>query len=110
MSTWETVIWTVARAGGVTAYVLLTLAVALGLALSLRWQAERWPRLIPNDLHRFLTLLSLAFVALHGLAVWLDPFTRFGWTEVLVPLMSHYRPLWMALGIVAAYPCLVVSP
>jgi hypothetical protein len=108
MSTWQTVAWTVARAGGLTAYVLLTLAVALGLALSLRWQADRWPRLITNDLHRFLTLLSLAFVAVHGLAVWLDPFMRFGWTEVLVPLMSHYRPLWMALGIVAGYLALAV--
>ena len=71
MSTWETVAWTVARAGGLTAYVLLTLAVALGLALSLRWQSPRWPRLITNDLHRFLTLLSLAFIAIHGLAGWL---------------------------------------
>jgi hypothetical protein len=33
---------------------------------------------------------------------------RFGWTEVLVPLMSHYRPLWMALGIVAGYLALAV--
>jgi hypothetical protein len=108
MSAWETVAWTVARAGGLTAYVLLTLAVALGLALSLRWEAARWPRLITNDLHRFLTLLSLALVAVHGPAVWLDPFMRFGWTEVLVPFMSHYRPLWMALGIVAGYLALAV--
>jgi hypothetical protein len=108
MSRWETVAWTVARAGGFTAYILLTLAVALGLALSLRWQSPRWPRLLTNDLHRFLTLLSLAFVAIHGLAVWLDPFMRFGWMEVLVPLMSHYRSLWMALGIVAGYLALAV--
>jgi DMSO/TMAO reductase YedYZ heme-binding membrane subunit len=108
MNMWETIAWMVARAGGFTAYVLLTLAVALGLALSLRWQSTRWPRLITNDLHRFLTLLSLAFVAVHGLAVWLDPFMRFGWTEVLVPFMSHYRPLWMALGIVAGYLALAV--
>jgi hypothetical protein len=33
---------------------------------------------------------------------------RFGWTEVLVPLMSHYRSLWMALGIVAGYLALAV--
>ena len=74
----------------------------------MRWQSTRWPRLITNELHRFLTLLSLAFVAVHGLAVWLDPFMRFGWTEVLVPWMSHYRPLWMALGIVAGYLALAV--
>ena len=33
---------------------------------------------------------------------------QFGWAEVLVPLMSHYRPLWMALGIVAGYLALAV--
>ena len=103
MSGLETLTWTVARAGGLTAYALLSLSVVLGLALSVRWQAPRWPRLITNDLHRFLTLLSLVFVVVHGLAVWLDPFTSFNWNEVLVPLLSHYRPLWMALGIVAAY-------
>ena len=31
---WETVTWDVARAGGFTAYILLTLAVVAGLALS----------------------------------------------------------------------------
>lgn len=103
MSSWETLTWIVARAGGLTAYALLTLSVVLGLALSVRWQAARWPRLITNDLHRYLTLLSLVFIAVHGLAVWLDPFMRFGWSEVLLPLLSHYRPLWMALGIVAGY-------
>ena len=103
MSNWETLVWTVARAGGLTAYVLLTLSVLMGLALSVRWQTARWPRLITNDLHRFVTLLSLVFIAVHGLAVWLDPFMRFGWSEIFVPLVSHYRPLWMALGIVAGY-------
>lgn len=103
MSVGETLAWTVARAGGLTAYVLLSLSVVLGLALSIRWQRPRWPRLITNDLHRFLTLLSLAFIVVHGLAVLLDPFMGFGWNEVLVPLMSHYRPLWIACGIVAGY-------
>ena len=103
MSLWSSVTWDVARAGGLTAYVLLTLSVILGLLLSVRWQSTRWPRLITNDLHRYLTLLSLVFVAVHGLASLLDPFMQFSLSEILVPLMSHYRPVWMALGIVAGY-------
>jgi hypothetical protein len=86
----------------------LTLSVALGLALSLRWQSARWPRLLTNDLHRFVTLLTLVFTAVHGLAAWLDPFMRFGWTEMLVPLASHYRPRWMAMGILAGYLALAI--
>jgi hypothetical protein len=108
MNLWSTITWDMARAGGLTAYVLLTLSIVLGLTLSIRWQNARWPRLITNDMHRFVTLLTLVFVAVHGLASWLDPFMRFGWAELLVPLLSHYRPLWMALGIVAGYLALAL--
>lgn len=103
MSVWGQVTWDIARAGGFVAYGLLTLAVALGLALSMRWQAPRWPRLINSELHNFVTLLSLVFTIIHVLAVWLDPFTAFGWSEVFIPLVSHYRAIWMAFGIVGLY-------
>jgi hypothetical protein len=103
MSLWSQIIWDVARAGGFVAYGLLTLSVALGLALSMRWQSKRWPRLVNSELHNFVTLVSLAFTIIHILAVWLDPFTAFGWTEVFIPFVSHYRPLWIAFGIIAFY-------
>lgn len=101
---WETVTWDVARAGGFTAYILLTLAVVVGLALSTQLQSpNRWPRLINSELHNFLTLLSTIFLGVHVLAVVVDPFTHFGLNEILIPLASHYRPEWMALGIVGLY-------
>jgi len=104
MSIWQTVTWNVARTGGFTAYILLTLAVAVGLALTMQLQSPSyWPRLINSELHNFLTLLSVVFVGVHILAVWIDPFTRFGWNEVFIPLVSHYRVMWMALGIIALY-------
>jgi predicted ferric reductase len=101
---WETVTWDVARAGGFTAYILLTLAVVVGLALSTQLQSpSRWPRLINSELHNFLTLLSTIFLGVHVLAVIVDPFTHFGLNEILIPLASHYRAEWMALGIVGLY-------
>src|SRR5438874_1356258 len=104
MTIWQTVTWDVARAGGFTAYALLTLTVAVGLMLSGQLQSpSRWPRLLNSELHNFLTLLSTIFLVVHVLAVWVDPFTNFGWNEVFIPFASHYRPVWMALGIVALY-------
>src|SRR5260370_27711720 len=101
---WETVTWDVARAGGFTAYILLTVAVGVGMALSTQFQSpSRWPRLINSELHNFLTLLSTIFLGVHVLAVIADPFTHFGLNEILIPLASHYRPEWMALGIVGLY-------
>lgn len=101
---WQAVTWDIARAGGFTAYILLSLAVIVGLALSTKLQSpSRWPRLINSELHNFLTLLGTVFLTVHILAVWIDPFTHFGLNEILIPLASHYRPVWMALGIVALY-------
>lgn len=101
---WETVTWDIARAGGFTAYVLLSLAVVVGLALSTQLQSpSRWPRLLNSELHNFLTLLSTIFLVIHVLAAWIDPFTKFGWNEIFIPLASHYRPVWMAFGIVGLY-------
>ena len=101
---WEAVAWDIARAGGFTAYILLALSVIVGLALSTKLQSPgRWPRLINSELHNFLTLLSTIFLGVHVLAVWVDPFTHFGWNEVLIPFASYYRPIWMAFGIVALY-------
>lgn len=96
--------WIVARASGFTAYGLVSLAMILGLLLTQRWQSRSfWPRLINDQVHQYLIVLAGVFTLIHGVFVWLDPFTRFTWLEVLVPGTSHYRPLWMALGIVAAY-------
>jgi predicted ferric reductase len=110
MSIWQAVTWNVARSGGFTAYILLTLAVAVGLMLSAQVQSpSRWPRLINSELHNFLALLSAVFLVVHILAVWVDPFTHFGWSEILIPFVSYYRSSWMALGIVALYLGLAVG-
>jgi predicted ferric reductase len=101
---WDTVTWDIARAGGWTAYALFTLAVIVGLLLSTQVQSpSRWPRLINSELHNFLSLLGTIFLGIHILAVWIDPFTHFGWRDILIPFVSSYRTLWMALGIVAVY-------
>jgi len=108
VTTWNAVTWDTARAGGLIAYVLLTAAVALGLVLRNRWQSSRWPRLVTNELHGYVSLLALVFIAVHVFAVAIDPFTHFGLAAVLVPFASHYRPIWMSLGIVALYLLLAV--
>ena len=108
MTTWSAVTWDTARAGGFAAYVLLTLAVAIGLILRSRLSSERWPRVITYELHGYVSLLALVFLTLHVLAVAVDPFTHFGLGELIVPFASHYRPLWMGLGIVALYLLLAV--
>lgn len=100
--------WEIARAGGMLAYVLASASVVIGMLVSLKLRSPNWPRFLTTELHRYVSVLTLVFTVVHGLAVWLDPFTDFAPAEVLVPIASHYRPIWIAFGIVAGYLLLAV--
>ena len=95
-------IWYVARAGGMLAYLLLTSSVVVGLLLSSRTKLRSWPRFAVEDVHRFLGLLAGAFIVVHGGALLLDRFVPISLSQLLVPGTDSYRPLAVAFGIVAA--------
>jgi predicted ferric reductase len=94
-------LWYFARAAGLVSLLLLAATVALGLALTLRWRSPSWPTFVSEGLHRYLTTVLFVFLAIHVVTIWLDPFTKLSLVEVLVPFVSSYRPVWMALGICA---------
>ncbi|MFN8620831.1 MAG: ferric reductase-like transmembrane domain-containing protein [Chloroflexota bacterium] len=105
---WQSLTWQVARTSGFVAIGLLTASVAMGLVLSLKWKSTRYPRFVTTEVHRFITLLSLVFIAVHGVAIAVDPWIGMTPLEVLLPMLSHYRPTWVAFGIVAGYLALAV--
>ena len=92
--------WYLARASGMTAFALLTIAVALGLLLSGRAQSRAWPRFAVEDVHRFAGLLTGAFVSLHVLTLFADEYMPFSLGQLIVPGESSYRPFATALGVV----------
>jgi sulfoxide reductase heme-binding subunit YedZ len=94
--------WYTARAGGLVAFGLLTVCVLLGIAMSGRVRLARWPQFAVEDVHRFAGLLIGAFIVLHGAALFVDSYLPFSLTQLLVPGTAAYRPLPVALGIVAA--------
>lgn len=94
--------WYAARAGGILAYLVLTASVAVGLLMSGRARLQRWPRFALEDVHRFLGILAGTFIVIHGGALLLDQFVPFSLGQLLVPGTSSYRPLAVALGVVAA--------
>lgn len=94
--------WYVARAGGLVAFGLLTLAVVAGLTLSGRARLRYWPRFAVEDVHRFLGLLAGAFVSVHLLALFVDSYMPFSLTQLVVPGAASYRPFATALGVVGA--------
>jgi predicted ferric reductase len=94
--------WYVARAGGLLAFVLVTVAVVLGLTMSGRARSQRWPRFAVEEVHRFVGLLAGTFVGIHVLALLVDSYMPFSLMQILVPGAAPYRPLATALGVVSA--------
>lgn len=93
--------WDAARAAGVVAYALLTGGVLLGVLLAGRARLPRWPAFAVTDVHRFVALLTGAFVVLHVYALLLDRYVHTSLVAVVLPGASAYRPFWVALGTVA---------
>lgn len=94
-------LWYVTRGTGVVALVLLTLGIVLGVMGSTRWKAPRLPRFLVFGLHRNVTLLAFAFVAVHVVTTVADKFAPIGYKDAVVPFLSPYRPIWLGLGAVA---------
>jgi methionine sulfoxide reductase heme-binding subunit len=93
--------WYVTRGTGAAALVLLTASIVLGVLTSLGWKLERWPRFATAGLHRDLTLVSIAFVAIHVVTTVLDGYAPIGLQDAVIPFVSPYRPIWLGLGAVA---------
>jgi len=94
--------WLLARAGGLTAYVLMTASVLAGLVLRSRPFGRAVKTASVTDVHRFLALLGLGALGLHGLALVVDRTVRMPLAGLLVPGASPYRPVAVALGVLAA--------
>jgi methionine sulfoxide reductase heme-binding subunit len=100
--------WILARASGLLAYALLTSSVLAGLVLKARPFGTALKPATVTDLHRFLALLGLGALTVHGLALFLDDAVSIGVADLLVPGIAPYRPLWTGLGVLAAELMLVV--
>ncbi len=94
--------WLLARASGLTAYALLTGSVLAGLVLKSRPFGRAVKTASVTDVHRFLALLALGMLGLHGVALVLDRTLRMPVAGLLVPGLSPYRPFSVALGVLAA--------
>ena len=100
--------WIAARASGLAAYALLTCSVVAGLILKARPFGTRLKPSTVTDVHRFLALLGLGAIGLHGAALTLDTAVSIPWTALLVPGQATYRPLWTGVGVVSAEAMILV--
>jgi sulfoxide reductase heme-binding subunit YedZ len=94
-------LWYVGRGSGLVDLVLLTVVLVLGIANRSGRPVAGLPRFAVAVLHRNASLLAVAFLVLHVVTLWLDPFAQLHVYDLAVPFIAGYRPLWMGLGTVA---------
>jgi methionine sulfoxide reductase heme-binding subunit len=97
----NTALWYAGRGFGVSALVLLSLVMVLGIVTRSGRPLPGLPRFAVVALHRTTSLTSVLFVALHVLTLSLDPYAQLHLLDTVVPFLGTYRPVWQGLGTVA---------
>ena len=96
-----TAFWYLTRGTGIVALILLTLSLTLGIANVLRMRVPGAPRFVTLGIHRSVSLLAVAFVAVHVLTTIADGYVPIGIASAVIPFSSGYRPVWVGLGAIA---------
>jgi methionine sulfoxide reductase heme-binding subunit len=99
--TQTTVLWYASRATGVVSLLLLTLVMIIGMLLNRQGRLPGLPAFAVTGLHRNLSLLSVAFVAVHVATAIADPYVTIRLISAVVPFTSGYQPFWLGLGAAA---------
>ncbi len=97
----NTAFWYASRATGIVALLLLTAVLVLGILVNRQGRLPGLPRFAVTDIHRNLSLLSVAFIAVHiGTAI-LDTYVHIPLLSAVVPFSSGYERLWLGLGAIS---------
>lgn len=104
--TWS---WILIRASGVTAWALLTAVIMWGLFLRTRLLGAKTPPVALLHMHRWLGSLALGALAIHLVALFVDPVVGFTIPQLLIPGIALWQPFAVALGTLALWCMLPVS-
>ncbi|HEX6455791.1 MAG TPA: ferric reductase-like transmembrane domain-containing protein [Solirubrobacterales bacterium] len=101
--------WIVSRSSGIVAFVLITISVLIGLTMA--GKPVRDPRFTKNmrAVHEQTALAGLVAIAVHGLAIFLDPWLKPGVAGVTVPFALGVHTFWTGLGVIAGYLAMLLG-
>lgn len=96
-----TALWYASRATGVVCLLLFTAVILLGLLVSRQGKLPGLPKFGAVHLHRYLSLLGIAFMTIHVLTAVADSFVNISLAATIIPFVSRYQPFWLGLGAVS---------
>lgn len=91
-------LWYFGRGTGVSALILFSLVVVLGVVVRAGRPLPGLPRFAVTAVHRTTSLTAVTFLALHVASLMLDPYAQLRLVDTVVPFIGNYRPLWQGLG------------
>ena len=103
-------IWMLARGSGVAAYLLLSGATIWGLLLSSKVLDRSASARDLTWVHESLSLAAVAPTLVHMVSLGLEEFIDFDLRHLLIPGASTFRPVPVALGVVAFWALAVITP
>jgi predicted ferric reductase len=96
-----TAFWYASRATGIVSLLLLTAVLVLGILVNRQGRLPGLPRFAAGSLHRNISLLAVAFIAVHVLTAVLDTYVSIPILAGVVPFASGYERGWLTLGAVS---------
>jgi methionine sulfoxide reductase heme-binding subunit len=99
--------WITSRAAGFAALVLASLAVSLGLLMSIKLLKGRTTDL--RAAHDTLALATIVALAVHGLSLLGDAYFHPSILDISIPFVSSYKTIWTSLGIVSGWSLIVLG-
>jgi DMSO/TMAO reductase YedYZ heme-binding membrane subunit len=101
--------WYLTRSTGTVAYLLLSGATLWGLVLSSKIVQKAVPAALALALHNSLAWLAVALAGFHVFVLLFDRYYVYQLSDLLLPFVGPYRPLWIGLGIIGFYLALLTS-
>ena len=96
-----TALWYASRATGVVTLLLLTAVLLLGILVNRQGRLPGLPSFAVTGLHRNVSLLAVAFLAIHVITAIVDPYVTIGLAAAVLPFVSSYKPFWLGLGAIS---------
>jgi sulfoxide reductase heme-binding subunit YedZ len=99
--------WITSRAAGTAALLFSSLAVGLGLTMTVKLVRGKGPDLRVS--HEALSLATMVAILIHAVSLLGDKFLQPSVADIAVPFVSSYKEPWMSIGILAGWAMIVLG-
>lgn len=101
--------WILIRGSGIAAFALLSASVIWGLMISSKVLGRAVKAKGLQWIHESIGLAAVLATVIHIGALVADSYIEFTWSEVLIPGLSDWEPVAVALGVVSFWTMVLVT-